>query len=124
MFFNKSKKDKIHSDLELLCGGCIDYLQNHLKKPDFKGCSIHFDNIVKSWNVSECGLRIVKSYKGDGIFVLEIYASYPDNSGYEMKNFLIHGTKEELSQYLAREEMKTEMMDSYSNFSKKIAEKL
>ena len=118
------KKDRNRKDLVLLCDRCREHLVNMLAKEDFGGSAVHFTNIVKNWNIAQCGMRIVKSYKGDGIFVLEIYATFPDGSGYEMKNFLIHGTVGELTAYLSDSALTENMIESYSQFSEGIADKL
>ena len=120
----KRKDKETQKNLNKLCDGCCDYLKNHLNKEDFKGAAVHFTNIVKKWDIDKCGMRIVKSFKGNDIFALEIYATFPDGSGYEMKNYICHGSKDELVNYLSRDEMKNEMIETFSNFSESIADKL
>lgn len=123
MFFDRKDRET-QNNLHLLCNKCCDYLKSQLNKEDFKGAAAHFKNIVKGWNVADCGMRIVKSFKGEGIFALEIYATFPDGSGYEMKNYICHGSKDELAEYLSRDEMKKEMIETFAHFSEAIADKL
>lgn len=118
------KKDRNHDDLVTLCERCCEHLIDMLSKENFGGTAVHFTNIVKNWDIAKCGMRIVKSFKGEGIFALEIYATFPDGSGYEMKNYICHGSKDELANYLSRDEMKNEMIETFANFSESISDKL
>ena len=55
---------------------------------------------------------------------LEIFATFPDGSGYEMKNFLIHGTNDQLISFLQKDTLITEMIETFEGFSESISEKL
>ncbi|MBE6878610.1 MAG: hypothetical protein E7488_05535 [Ruminococcaceae bacterium] len=124
MIFDKLNGQKTKKDLFLLCNKCRKFLSEQLEKEDFRGFSVHFKNIVNGWSIDQCGLRIVKSYKGEGYFCLEIFGTFPDGSGYEMKNILLQETKDKLKEYLARDEMADEMIETFGNFSESIEDKL
>ena len=55
---------------------------------------------------------------------LEIFATFPDGSGYEMKNFLIHGTNAEIKSFLQKDTLVTEMIETFESFSAGISEKM
>jgi len=121
--------NKTLSDLSLLCSRCCEHLiaqlEEHIaEKGKINGYQVHFNNIIQKWHMKSCGLRIVQSFKGDDLRALEIYATFPDNSGYEIKNYLIHGSNVELKNFLSDKSLAEKMIEIYANFSEKIADKI
>lgn len=112
-----------------LCGACREHLAEQLEKNipqtgKIKGCGVHFANIIPGWQMANCGLRVTQSYKGNDLRSLEIYGTYPDGSGYEIKNYLTAGTNSELIAYLKEESLTREMIGIFEHFSESIADKL
>lgn len=129
MFLDKATNPHSNENLNTLCRRCCEFLTDKLTSEipasgKTKGYQVHFTNIIKEWSIASCGMRIVQSFKGDNIRAVEIYATFPDGSGYEMKNILFHGTNEEIKDYLSNKNFITEMIDIYNNFSESIADKI
>ncbi len=129
MIFNDIHKHKNNESLICLCNRCREHLISQLgttvaEKGKTKGFQVHFRNIVKSWNIKDCGLRIVQSFKGDDIRAVEIYATFPDGSGYEMKNILFHGTNCQVNAFLSDKKLTEEMIETFDHFSESIADRL
>lgn len=119
--------DKSYEDTVKLCKACVEYLQERIHDSiavgKTKGAQVFFKPVIKNWCMEKCGIRVCPSYKGDDIRALEIMATFPDGSGYEIKNMLLHGTYEEVAAYLGREDIVEEMIERYVYFSEKIKDK-
>ena len=130
MIFDRLKNHAQNPQLIKLCDRCREYLIDQLTNtlPESgklkQGCRASFTNLIKQWSIHKCGLGIVQSYKGDDMRALEIFATFPDGSGYEMKNFLIHGTNAELKSFLQKDTLVTEMIETFESFSAGISEKM
>lgn len=130
MIFDRLKNHTQNPQLIKLCNRCREYLIDQLTNtlPENgklkQGCSVSFTNPIKQWSIGKCGLCISQSYKGDNMRALEIFASFPDGSGYTMKNFLIHGTNAEIKSFLQNDSLTAEMVETFESFSTSISEKL
>ena len=129
MIFDKMQNPNNNENLKKLCNRCREHLISQLEtvipeKGKIKGFQVHFKNIVKGWYMADCGLRIVQSYKGDDMRCVEIYATFPDRSGYEIKYILFHGTNSDVTAFMSDEGFTASMIENYAQLSESIADKI
>lgn len=129
MSFDKMQNPENSKNLKKLCNACREHLISQLKtvipqNGKIKGFQAHFKNIVEDWHMADCGLRLVHSYKGDDMRCVEIYATFPDGSGYEIKYILFHGTNSDVIAFLSDDSFTVKMIENFAQLDESIADKI